>query len=41
MCMNVRFEQDGDIEKIRNVHRCAFETESEATLVENLPNGAL
>ena len=34
--MNIRFEQPGDIEKIREVHLQAFETETEANLVDVL-----
>ena len=34
--MNIRFEQPGDIEKIREVNLQAFETETEANLVEAL-----
>lgn len=36
--MNIRFEQPGDIEKIRNVHLEAFETGTEANLVDSLRN---
>ena len=36
--MNIRFEQPGDIEKIREVNLQAFETETEANLVEALRN---
>jgi putative acetyltransferase len=36
--MNIRFEQPGDIEKIREVNLQAFETETEANLVESLRN---
>ena len=36
--MNIRFEQPGDIEKIREVNPQAFETETEANLVEALRN---
>ncbi|MGA1790191.1 MAG: GNAT family N-acetyltransferase [bacterium] len=36
--MNIRFEQHGDMEKIRNVHLQAFETETEANLVDSLRN---
>ena len=39
--MNVRFEQPGDIEKIRNVHLEAFETEAEANLVDSLRNSGI
>jgi putative acetyltransferase len=34
--MNIRFEQPGDIEKIRQLNLQAFETETEANLVEAL-----
>lgn len=36
--MNIRFEQPDDIEKIREVNLQAFETETEANLVEALRN---
>ena len=36
--MNIRFEQPGDIEKIRNVHLAAFETDTEANLVNSIRN---
>ena len=36
--MNIRFEQPGDIEKIREINLQAFETETEANLVEALRN---
>ena len=39
--MNVRFEQPGDIEKIRIVHLEAFETEAEANLVNSLRNSGI
>lgn len=38
LVMNIRFEQPGDIEKIREVNLQAFETETEANLVEALRN---
>ena len=36
--MNIRFEQPGDIEKIRQVNLQAFGTETEANLVDELRN---
>ena len=36
--MNIRFEQPDDIEKIRKVHLEAFETDTEANLVDALRN---
>jgi len=39
--MNVRFEQPGDIEKIRLINLEAFETETEANLVDALRNTAV
>jgi len=36
--MNIRLEQPGDMEKIRNVHLQAFETEAEANLADSLRN---
>ena len=36
--MNIRFEQPDDIEKIRNVNLQAFDTETEANLVDALRN---
>jgi len=36
--MNVRFEQPGDIEKIRELNLQAFETDTEANLVDTLRN---
>ncbi|MBE9503502.1 MAG: N-acetyltransferase [Proteobacteria bacterium] len=39
--MNIRFEQPGDIEKIRKVHLKAFEANTEANLVESLRNSGV
>jgi len=36
--MNIRYEQPGDIEKIRQVNLQAFETETEANLIDALRN---
>lgn len=36
VCMNIRLEEHRDTDKIRNVHLCAFETDAEAKLVDNL-----
>jgi putative acetyltransferase len=39
--MNIRFEQPGDIEKIRELNLQAFETDAEANLVDVLRNTAV
>ena len=39
--INIRFEQPNDIEQIKNVHLIAFETETEANIVDALRNAGV
>ena len=39
--MNIRFEQPNDIEQIKNVHLIAFETDTEANIVDALRNAGV
>ena len=39
--MNIRFEQINDIEQIKNVHLIAFETDTEANIVDALRNAGV
>ena len=39
--MNIRFEQINDIEQINNVHLIAFETDTEANIVDALRNAGV
>jgi putative acetyltransferase len=39
--MNIRFEQPNDIEQIKNVYLIAFETDTEANLVDALRNAGV
>jgi putative acetyltransferase len=41
ICINVRFEEPGDEERIRKVHLQAFEGEPEANLVDSLRNSGI
>lgn len=41
ICMNIRFEQPGDIENIGKVHVQVFEAEVEANLVDRLRNSGV